>query len=357
MEFQELFGKVSEIMPEEIFSVNDVKKLTEAPKNDEAPPAEPIKKHNDPEFLAIKSTFTPSRGDMGGGFCVIFEGTTGRTVFQIFWLAKPYANGQIPEVGKDWRTFVKSLPTMGPLDKDWGEKLQADLKKLLTIEEKKKLFDNYTKAKIRQLESMYRRAFEVTAQCVFTASTEAEPVARNELERAKIIKPLPPSPEEQARMQREKEEKEKAEKEEREREEAKKEGNFEGTIIKCTPMVDPVRGKASSEIAPGDIIGVQIEGEGTSALVSKYLEENNIEPLFPVDEIRETQGKKFLYVKISDEIRGYVAITKDIKIRVKETENHELPKQGVSFMGDLFFFGLLGAALVALLFVIRYFFL
>ena len=357
MELQELFGKVSEIMPDELLSVNDVKKLTEAPKNNETPPAEPIKKHDDPEFLAIKSTFTPSRGDMGGGFCVIFEGKTGRTVFQIFWLAKPYANGQIPEVGKDWRNFVKSLPSMGPLDKDWGEKLQADLKEILTVEEKKKLFENYTKVKIRQLESMYRRTFEATAQCVFTASTEAEPVARHELERAKIIKPLPPSPEEQARIQREKEEKEKAEREEREREEAKKEGNFEGTIIKCNPMVDPVKGKASSEIAPGDIIGVQIEGEGTSALVTKYLEENNIEPLFPVDEIRETQGKKFLYVKISDEIRGYVAITKDIKIRVKEQEGQAQPKQGASFLGDLFFFGLLGVALVALLFVIRYFFL
>ena len=85
----------------------------------------------------------------------------------------------------------------------------------------------------------------------------------------------------------------------------------------CTPQVDPVRGKASSEIIPGDIIGVKIEGEGTSALVNKYLEENNIEPLFPVDEIKETAGKKFLYVKISDEIRGAISITKDIKIRVK----------------------------------------
>ena len=126
----------------------------------------------------------------------------------------------------------------------------------------------------------------------------------------------------------------------------------------CTPQVDPVRGKASSEIVPGDIIAVTIEGEGTSALVKKYLDENNIEPLFPVDEIRETQGKKFIYVKISDEIRGYVAITKDLKIRVKETAQPEQPEKArMSFMGDLFFFGLLGVALVALLFVIRYFFL
>ena len=73
-------------------------------------------------------------------------------------------------------------------------------------------------------------------------------------------------------MKREQEEKERAEQEEREKEEAKKEGNFEGTVIKCTALVDPVRGKASSEIVPGDIIGVNIEGDGTSAMVKKYLD-------------------------------------------------------------------------------------
>ena len=347
-------------MPDEITSTLDVKDIAAQTEkaSEPVPPAEPVKKHDTPEFLAVKSSFTPSRGDMGGGFCVIFEGSTGRTVFQVFWLAKPYAEGQVPEVQKDWRTFVKRLPSMGPLDKDWGEKLQAQLKEILTIEEKKKLYENYTKAKIRQLESMIRRSFEATAQCLFTATTEAEPIARPELERAKIIKPLPPTPEELARQQREKEEQERKDQEEREKEEAKKEGNFEGTIIMCTPQVEPVRGKASSEIVPGDIIAVKIEGEGTSALVKKYLDENNIEPLFPVDEIRETQGKKFIYVKISDEIRGYVAITKDLKIRVKETAQPEQPdKARMSFMGDLFFFGLLGVALVALLFVIRYFFL
>ena len=347
-------------MPEEIFTVQDVKDMAESSrkKDDMPPPAEPVKKNETPEFLGIKSVFTPSRGDMGGGFCVIFEGNTGRTVFQIFWLAKPYANGQIPEVGKDWRNFVKSLPSMGPLDKDWAEKLQAKLKEILTTDEKKKLYENYTKVKIRQLESIVRRSFEAIAQCVFSSSTEAEPIARPELERAKVIKPLPPSPAELERMKKEQEEKEKAEKEAKEREEAKKEGNFEGTIIKCNPQVDPVKGKASSEVMPGDIIGVQIEGEGTSAVVNKYLSENDIEPLFPVDEIRETQGKKFIYVKISDEIRGYIAITKDIKIRVKEQpQKDNQDSKRASFMGDMFFFGLLGVALVALLFVIRYFFM
>ena len=346
-------------MPDEI-KIVDVKDIaaetSQRPEPD--PDLDPTAKTNAPEFLAFKSTFIPSRGDMGGGFCIIFEGKTGKTVFQVFWLAKPYAAGVLIEPTKDWRTFVKRLPQLGPLDKEWGEKLQAQLKEILTITEKKKLYENYAKAKLRQIESIVRRSFEATSQCVFTAATDAEPVSRNELERAKVIKPLPPSPEEQERIKREQEAKEKAEKEEREREEAKKEGNFEGTIIKCNPQVDPVRGKASSEIVPGDIIGVQIEGEGTSALVNKYLEENDIEPLFPVDEIRDTQGKKFIYVKISDEIRGYVPITKDIKIRVKEQPQQENQKNGkASVMGDVLFFGVIGVALLVLLYVITKFFI
>ena len=331
----------------------DSLKLDISPVREDIPASAEQSKNNTPEFLALKSTFTPSRGDMGGGFCVIFEGKTGKTVFQAFWLTKPYKTGVLVESTQVWRRFVNSLPQMGPLDRDWAEKLQTQLKDILKVDEKKKLFENYTKVKLRQLESIIRRSFEGLAQCVFSSTTDAEPVSRAELERAKIVKPLPPSPEEVARKQREEEERKQAEEEEK----VKEESNFEGTIIMCTPIVDPVKGKASSEIVPGDIVGVNIEGDGTSALVRKYMDENNIEPLFPVDEIKETMGKKFLYVKISDEIRGAVTITKDIKIKIKEEQQPEQPKQGLSFLGDIFFFGLLGGALIALLFVIRYFFL
>ena len=187
-------------MPDEIkfTDVTDIAEQTaKRPEPEPVPPA-PEKK-NTPEFLALKSTFLPSRGDMGGGFCVVFEGKTGKTVFQVFWLAKPYASGVMVEPSKDWRTFVKRLPQFGPLDKDWGEKFQEQLKGILTTEEKRKLFENYTKVKVRQLESIFRRSFENIAQCVFSAVTDVEPVARNELERAKIIKPLPPSPEQLAK--------------------------------------------------------------------------------------------------------------------------------------------------------------
>ena len=127
-------------MPDEIkfIDVNDIAEATKK-KEPEPAPAEPPK--NDmPEFLAIKSTFIPSRGNMGGAFCNIFEGKTGRTVFQVFWLACPYSEGVLLEPGKDWRNFVKRFPQLGPLDKDLAEKFQTQLKGILTIEEKKKVF-------------------------------------------------------------------------------------------------------------------------------------------------------------------------------------------------------------------------
>lgn len=344
-------------MPDEIkfIDVNDIAEATKK-KEPEPAPAEPPKNET-PEFLAIKSTFIPSRGNMGGAFCNIFEGKTGRTVFQVFWLACPYSEGVLLEPGKDWRNFVKRFPQLGPLDKDLAEKFQTQLKGILTIEEKKKLYENYTKVKVKQLESMIRRSFEQVSQCVFTAATDVELIARPELERAKVIKPLPPTPAELARQKAEQEERERQEQEERDKQEASKDGVFEGTLIMCQPILDPVKGCASSDIVPGDIVGVVIDGEGTSALVKKYLDENNIEPLFPVEEIKETAGKKFFYVKISDEIRGVITITKDIKIKIKETEQRKTQNaENSSFMGDVIFFGMLGVAAIGLVFVIRYFF-
>ncbi len=310
---------------------------------------------NVPGYLALKFTFAPSRGDMGGAFCTIFEGQTGKTVFQVFWLAKPYASTALIEPAKDWRSFVKKFTQLGPLDKDWGTKLQEQLKELLPIAEKRKLFENYTKVKLRQVESILRRSFETTSQCVFSASIDAEPVSRADLERAKVLKPLGPSADEIAKEQREKEAKEQSFSDDKLN---KKDGEFEGTLIKCSAVVDPVKGKPSSEIVPGDIIEVVIEGDGASALVRKFLEENDMQPLFPVEEVKRMEGKTLIYVRINDEIRGFINITKDIRMKIKEDPRDMISQERASHMlENIFFFGLLGIALVGLLFVIRYFFL
>ncbi len=345
-------------MPDPL-AITDVRDIAAETAVSENPPAT-VQENSEqpaqrPAYLALKFTFVPSRGDMGGAFCTIFEGSTGKTIFQVFWLAKPYTGKILNEPSKEWRNFVKRFPQMGPLDKTWGDRLQMQLRELLSLDDKRKLFENYTRPRLRQIESQIRRGFEQISQCVFSAATDAEPVSRHELERAKVLKPLHPTPQQLEEAEAAAKEKER---EEKEKERAFLNGSqFEGTIIKCSPHVDPVKGKASSEITPGDIIEVGIEGEGTSALVRKFLEENNQQPLFPVEEIEKRDGKTYIYVRISNEIRGLLTLNKDLMLRIKEQPVPVSQSIGLAALEDILFFGILGAALVGLIFVIRYFFI
>ena len=193
-----------------------------------------------------------------------------------------------------------------------------------------------------RVEGQIRKGFERATQCFFDVSCEVEMLTRGDLERAQIIeKPAEPEPEEK------KEEKGETEKSER---------SFEGTIVPCIPIVDPVWGKPASQIGPGDILEVKIEGEtGPSGLVHKYLESTGQKPTFPVEVVERREDKTFIVLRISDEIEGHMTLTKDLRLRAKHTaKQREQQKHGIE---DLIFFGVLGLAVIGLLLAIRYFFL
>ena len=339
-------------MPENSLDINDVREIeqatagayNEAVNHEERMPP-PEKKH--PGYLAFKFTFTPSRGDVGGAFCMIFDGKNGKTVFQAFWVAQPYSGKVFNEPSNGWRKFVQRFKQMGPLNKDLGEKLQESLKHLIKPEDRQAMFNNYTKPKLRQYESLIRRNFEEITQCVFSAMSDAEPLARNELERAKVLKPAKSVIEKAEAAQRQKENEQKSQEEEKRKD----------TIVKCTHVLDPVKGKASSAIVPGDIIEVSVSDEGTGALINKFLIENNQSPVFPVETVEKVNNKAYIYVRINDEIRGLLTITKDVMLKVKGQPEQENNGKGLKLIEDMFFFGVLGAAIAGMIFVIRLFFM
>ena len=298
-------------------------------------------------YLAFKFAFTPSRGEVGGAFCQVFEAKSGKVVFQAFWLARPYSGKGLPDPSKEWRSFVKKFPQMGPLDKTTGEKLQKSVNSLLHDDDRKRLFENYTKPRLRQLESQIRRMIEEDTGCVFSAMCDAEELDRNALERAKVLKPVKTLAEEaeKARQAMEKQE------------QKQEETSAKMQIIKCTPVIDPVRGKASSSIVPGDILEVVLEGEGAGAIIKKYLEDNNLASIFPVEKVEKQNDRAYIYLRINNEIQGLMTITKDLMLRTKYSDEPVKPKSGRNFFEDIFFFAILGGALAGLLFFIRYLFL
>ncbi|MCR4818805.1 MAG: hypothetical protein K5841_07610 [Fretibacterium sp.] len=296
------------------------------------------------EFIALKYTFTPSRGDMGGAFCLIFEGITGEIVFQSLWLTRPYVQKAF-KTNRDWRTFIKLLSQLGPYEKIWGEKLNGLLPDLVSTEDLRELYeegDAPVKRHLLRIEGHIRRGFERATQCFFDVASEVEFLTRNELVKAKILD----APENEEDESDEADDGEEGE---------GKEKSFKGTVIPCLPCVDPVWGKASSEIVPGDIIEVKIEGEsGPSALVQKFLEETGQSPTFPVDQVNRREDKLYIYLHISDEIHGVMMLTKDLRLKTKQS--YAAKKRHKTALEDLFFLTCMGLALVGLLLAVRYFF-
>ena len=58
-------------MPEILLNNEDNERISSS--TDTADQSVLARKIDKPEFLAIKYTFTPTRGDMGGAFCLIFD--------------------------------------------------------------------------------------------------------------------------------------------------------------------------------------------------------------------------------------------------------------------------------------------
>lgn len=307
-----------------------------------------------PGYLAIKFTFSPSRGDVGGAFCLIFDGSTGETVLQSLWVTRPYSQKML-KPNRDWRTFIRLFPQLGSYDKMIGDKLNEVLtNEVLNDEERVGIFQegNATvKRKLLRAEGEIRRAFERSAQALFDVACDDELITRADLEKAKLLQPIV-DPEEEERKKREEEEKQKKEEEE------KKEGEkpYEETLVQCIPRVDPINGKPMTEIEPGDIIEVGFQSEaGTSALIQNFLETSGQQPLFPVEEVDRRDDKTYIYLRINDEIRGLLVMTKNLRLRTKKKP----PKpNGIAMaLEDLMFFAILGVALIGLLMAIRYLFM
>ena len=307
---------------------------------------------NKPGYLAINFTFSPSRGDIGGAFCLIFDGTTGETVLQSLWVTRPYVP-TILKPNRDWRTFIRIFPQIGKYDKLLGDKLNEVLtNEVLNIEERIAIFQEGTstvKRKLVRAEGEIRRAFERAAQSLFDVACDDELIPRADLERAKLLQPIV-DPEAEARKKQEEEEAKKKEEEEK----AGKEKPFEETLVQCIPRVDPINGKPMIEIVPGDIIevGFQTAEAGTSALIQKFLETSGQEPLFPVDEVDRRDEKTYIYLRISDEIRGVLVMTKNLRLRTKRQP--QKPSGVSNVFENIVFLGILGAGLIGILIAIRY---
>lgn len=283
-------------------------------------------------YIALKYTFfTPKRGDLCGAFCLIFEGTTGETLFQTLWATRSDSLANL-KTSQDWRTFNKLISHIGPYDKVWGDKLFSLLSELLPAADRMEIYQAETQQQksvhvLSRIEGTIRKGYERVTHYFLDVSCDVEVVPREELIEAGILE-APPDAEAPSGQ-----------------ENPEGEGkSFSGLLVPCLPVIDPTRGKAASELVPGDILEVQIQNSvGAGGLVQQFLQAIRQSPVFPVDTVEKHDDKIYIYLTINEEMRGLLTLTKDLRLRTLNTTTENPGRTGVT--DNLIFFFLLSLAL------------
>lgn len=308
------------------------------------PPAAEAQKDDTPDYVALKYTFfTPKRGDLCGAFCLIYDGHSTKTINQTLWLTR--ADTKITfKPSEPWRSFMRLLSQLGPYDAIWGEKLNAILPDLFPEADRTALFEEGrldVKRALLRVENDIRHGFERATHNFFNVASDVELLTRKDLEEAGLLDPTgsPSDESDDARNDGERAEK-----------------PFEEMIVQCLPVIDPVWGKAASELAPNDVVEVSLKNNaGTAGLVQKFLASTNQSPTFPVEEIDRREDKTYIYLRISPDILGLLTLTKDLRLKTKRAVVEKERKKVA--LDDLFFFAMLGVSVVGLLLAVRYFFM
>jgi hypothetical protein len=137
----------------------------------------------------------------------------------------------------------------------------------------------------------------------------------------------------------------------------KSEKSFAGTLITCLPVIDPVRGTPVSELTPGDVLEVKIQGGiGAGELIQQYLNTTNQDAAFPVLAIeKKDDDKTYVVLDINEEVKGLITTSKDLRLRTLQRKSPRETTVTINF-DNVIFFGTLTVAAVVIVLVVRYLF-
>jgi len=281
--------------------------------------------------------FTPKRGDIWGAFCLIFDGAAGDVLDSVFWVTRSLAGASI-DVSTHWKTLNKLIPQMGTYEKFLGDKLSTLLLDTLSSEARMALCQSGSQPELlKSVSDEIRNRFERATHCFLEFKISFERLSAQDLINAGVLVNDSASAESEAAKTQ------------------TAEKPITQTLINCAPIIDPVHGKPVSELEPGDLVEVKIQGGvGAGEMIHKFLTSTNQDAIFPVDRIEKASAEKtYIFLKINEELQGLITSTKDIRLRVLNIEREKRTSISIN-MDNVILFGVLFVAFVVIMFVIRY---
>ena len=291
------------------------------------------------KYGVLKSYFyTPKRGDIWGAFSLLFDGVSGAVIDNVFWVTRALDSAPI-DLSMGWQELNKLIPKMGVYEKNMGEKMAVSLMEVFSPSVRVKLCQSG--GEDEQMEAItleLRDAFERTTHYFLDMKLMFEPLTPEDLTKAGV--PFASGGTDALKKGSSDTDDE--------------EKSFAGTLITCLPVIDPVYGKPVSELAPGDLLEVKLQGGiGASDLIQKFLNTTRQEAVFPVHSIEKKDDEKtYVLLEVNEEVKGLITVTKDLRLRVL---NMPSKKPTVSInLDNLVLFGTFVLAFIIIALVVNY---
>ena len=281
--------------------------------------------------------YTPKRGDIWGAFCFLFNGTTGESMENVFWVTRSLVGPSI-DVSTQWRSLNKLIPQMGTYEKSLGDKLSILMLETFSSGVRVELCRNDNPSEQLQIISgEIRNGFERATHCFLEFKIAFERMTKQELTSAGVLtKGSGPAEPEIGKVKSD-------------------EKSFAGTLINCLPVIDPVYGKPVSELNPDDMVEVKLQGGvGAGDMIYKYLASTNQEAIFPVESVEKSDSDKtYIFLKINEELKGLITVTKDLRLRVLDVNGPKKTSLTIN-IDNVIFFGILGVVVVVIALVVKF---
>lgn len=253
-----------------------------------------------PAYLAIKILFEPRRREgPGGAVCLIARGSSGEVIDEAFLAGNRSLLSGI-DIAADWEAFRMTLRSFeGKGERDLYLGMTKIIKAVFLPTAVNRLFrgDEKQESLLAHLEAEFRESMH--RDFIFSLSTQT--FNRIRLEEGGLGEEEDVPPPSAARG-----------------ETPSTPGKPGALQIACKPVLDPVRGKAISDLKEGDRVHVQLDSTGgVSAIVAKIFQRSGEETVFPVISVeRLPSGQTLLRLAISPGVVGVVTGGTDVRLKV-----------------------------------------
>jgi hypothetical protein len=285
-----------------------------------------------PCYIAIKVKFeSRRRGEVAGLFCVVADGLTGEVLDKSLWVGR---NG-LPEgfaIGASWESVMNAIRNIEePMDNPTYKKVEKIFDALFTPTVINLLFRGEGKPEsLLRIQEMLADEFHLD----FIVDLGLERFNRL---RAELSKVLPESEGEPEEAQGEKD---------------KGGPKAESVQLFCKPYVDPVKGKAISEVSLGDLVEVSLdEGGSLARFVASVMAKSGQPTAFPVKAVERLPSSDYLVrLHISEGMEGVFKGSGEVRVRIFQPGRYVIPKVNTAF--TVIFIGIVLLGILLFIFVI-----